>query len=170
VKIEALQGDITEQDTDIIVNAANSRLAGGGGVDGAIHKAAGYKELQEALRRIGHCPTGQVCVTPGFKLKAKWIIHAVGPIYKDGKHNEPELLASCYENSLKLADDLGAKSIAFPAISCGVYGYPIKEACQIALKTVTNTPTKLELIRFVLFDSQSYTLYQKKLMELLTNN
>lgn len=163
MKIEVKLGDITLEETDAIVNAANSSLSGGGGVDGAIHRAAGYKELQNALRKIGHCPTGQACLTPGFNLKAKWIIHTVGPIYKDGYHNESKLLESCYKNCLKIADEINIKSIAFPAISCGVYGYPISQACKIAANTVKNTESNLELVRFVLFDDQSYEIYLEEL-------
>ncbi|GAB6887308.1 O-acetyl-ADP-ribose deacetylase [Desulfothermus okinawensis JCM 13304] len=134
-----LQGDITKANVDAIVNAANSQLAGGGGVDGAIHRAAG-PELKKAgmkwVQENGPLPTGEAVITPGFKLKAKYVIHTVGPIYRDGKHNEPELLKNAYKNSLKLADSNHLTTIAFPAISCGVYGYPKREAAQIAIGTI----------------------------------
>lgn len=131
------QGDITVLETDAIVNAANSRLAGGGGVDGAIHRAAGIERLQDACRaiiaEIGSLPSGEAVITPGFGLPAKFIIHTVGPIWHGGTRNEPELLANAYRNSLGLAFENDIKTIAFPAISCGVYGYPIADAARIAL-------------------------------------
>src|SRR5579884_3027433 len=145
--IEAVQGDITLQAVDAIVNAANSSLAGGGGVDGAIHRAAGRAELQAACRAIGGCATGDAKATPGFGLPARWIIHAVGPRWRGGAKGEAELLASCYRRSLEVADELGAKSVAFPAISTGIYGYPPEEAARIAVETVRSTPTQVELVR-----------------------
>src|SRR5204862_5321430 len=152
MRIEAVRGDITEETTDAIVNAANEALAGGGGVDGAIHRAAGRQQLQEACRQLGGCPTGDAKPTPGFGLPARWIIHAVGPRYRDGRHGEAELLASCYRRSLEVADELGARSVAFPAISTGIYGYPAEDAARIAVDTVRSTPTDVELVRLVAFD------------------
>ncbi len=134
-RIEVVQGDITKLAVDAIVNAANSRLAGGGGVDGAIHRAAGSEQLQTACRKLGGCDTGDAKITPGFNLPAKHIIHTVGPVYRDGRHGEPELLASCYRRSLAVASENGLRTIAFPAISTGVYGYPFAEATAIALRT-----------------------------------
>ena len=158
-------GDITQEAVDAIVNAANSTLLGGGGVDGAIHRAAGRAQLQEACRAIGSCATGDAVATPGFRLPARWIIHAVGPRYRDGRHGEPELLASCYRRSLEVADELGAKSIAFPAISTGIYGYPRDEAAEIAVNTLRSTPTKVELARLVAFDAETLALYQRFLAQ-----
>ena len=163
MRIEAVHGDITQQDTDAIVNAANQSLAGGGGVDGAIHRAAGRQDLQEACRKLGGCPTGDAKATPGFRLPARWIIHAVGPRYRDGRHGEPELLTSCYRRSLEVADELGARSVAFPAISTGIYGYPAEEAAEIAVSTIRSTPTKVELVRLVAFDDETLARYQRLL-------
>jgi O-acetyl-ADP-ribose deacetylase (regulator of RNase III) len=134
-RIGAVLGDITELDVDAIVNAANTTLLGGGGVDGAIHFAAGHR-LLEACRAIGGCPTGQARMTDGFDLKARRIIHAVGPIWKGGLRGEAALLSSCYRHSLQLASDAGLRSIAFPAISTGAYAYPIQDATRIAVATV----------------------------------
>ena len=129
----AVEGDITQLDVDVIVNAANSRLAGGGGVDGAIHRAAG-PELLAACRKIGGCPTGEARITPGFALAAKHIVHAVGPVWGGGNQGEAELLAGCYRSSLELAVDHDAGSVAFPAISAGVYGYPLGLATAVAVR------------------------------------
>ena len=134
-RLVLLQGDITALDVDAVVNAANSGLRGGGGVDGAIHRAAGPR-LPAACRAIGHCDTGDAVVTPGFDLPARWIIHTVGPVWRGGDRGERELLASCYRRSLEEARRLGARSVAFPAISCGVYGFPPREAARIAVRTV----------------------------------
>jgi O-acetyl-ADP-ribose deacetylase (regulator of RNase III) len=131
-----LEADITQRQVDAVVNAANRHLAGGGGVDGAIHRAAGMEALQKACKALGGCPTGEAKATPGFKLKAKWIIHAVGPQWQGGGAGEASLLASAYRNSLEVAAGLGCRSIAFPAISCGIYGYPAKQAALIARKAI----------------------------------
>ena len=139
--IKVIHGDITMLAVDAIVNAANQVMLGGGGVDGAIHRAAG-RELYEACLKVPEvrpgvrCPTGEARITPGFKLHAKFVIHTVGPVYRDGQHGEPEKLANCYRNSLALAAEYGCKSIAFPCISTGVYGYPIEEAAKIAVREV----------------------------------
>ena len=163
MRIEAVLGDITEQAVDAVVNAANHALAGGGGVDGAIHRAAGARELQAACRAIGGCATGDAVATPGFALTARWIIHAVGPRYRDGAHGEPELLASCYRRCLEVADELGAASLAFPAISTGIYGYPPGDAARIAVRTLRETPTSVELARLIAFDGNTLRLYETEL-------
>ena len=151
-------GDITELDVDAIVNAANSTLLGGGGVDGAIHRAAG-PELVEYCRTLGDCETGQAKITPGFNLAARWVIHTVGPRWHGGTHGEPELLASCYRESLARADEVGAETIAFPAISTGVYGYPIEAAAAIAVESVHSTPTDVSEVIVVAFDQATYDAY-----------
>jgi O-acetyl-ADP-ribose deacetylase len=134
-RLEVIDGDITQVEVDSIVNAANESLLGGAGVDGAIHRAAGPRLLQ-ACRSLGGCPVGQARITPGFDLPARFVIHAVGPIWRGGEHREAELLASAYRNSLELAATNNLSSIAFPAISCGAYGYPIEAACRVALHTI----------------------------------
>jgi len=161
--IEAVKGDITAQEVDAVVNAANQALAGGGGVDGAIHRAAGHRELQEACQALGGCPTGDAKATPGFRLPARWIIHAVGPRWRGGDKGEPEALASCYRRSLEVADELGARSMAFPAISTGIYGYPPEQAARVAVETIRSTPTEVDLVRLVAFDQATYDRYRSLL-------
>jgi O-acetyl-ADP-ribose deacetylase (regulator of RNase III) len=159
VRIEAARGDITKERVHAVVNAANSSLLGGGGVDGAIHRAAGSQLLQ-ACRPLGGCQTGDAKATPGYRLPAKWVIHAVGPVWHGGSNGEAELLASCYRRALEIADELGARSVAFPAISTGVYRFPRDLAARIAVETVRSTPTEVELARLVAFDEETYQLYQ----------
>ena len=166
--LELVEGDITKQDTEAIANAANSSLAGGGGVDGAIHRAGGPKIMSEC-RKIEGCPTGEARLTTGGNLKAKYVLHAVGPIYRDGAHGEPELLKSAYLSCLKLASANAIKSISFPSISTGVYGYPIYDAAKIALTTVIDylkTHQEISLIRFVLFGAEAYSSYETVLKEI----
>ncbi|WP_029215564.1 O-acetyl-ADP-ribose deacetylase [Kallotenue papyrolyticum] len=164
-RLELVQGNIVEQQVDAIVNAANPRLLGGGGVDGAIHAAAG-PELLEECRRIGGCPVGEARITGGYRLKARHVIHAVGPMYRGGQQGETELLASAYRHSLLLAEQHGLRSVAFPAISTGAYGYPLDAAATIALQTVIehlryhDLP---ELVRFVLFDARAYEAFRQAL-------
>jgi O-acetyl-ADP-ribose deacetylase (regulator of RNase III) len=164
VKLEAVRGDITEEDVDAIVNAANSSLLGGGGVDGAIHRAAG-PELDEACRSLGGCPEGGAKVTPGFDLPARWIIHAVGPRWRGGTEGEAERLADCYRNSLARADEVGATTVSFPAISTGIFGYPLDAATDIAVETVRSTPTSVATVRFVCFDDVTLHAYLDRLKQ-----
>jgi O-acetyl-ADP-ribose deacetylase (regulator of RNase III) len=156
--IEVVRGDITQERTDAIVNAANSSLLGGGGVDGAIHRAAGA-ELLEECRLLGGCETGAAKVTGAGALSAKWVIHTVGPIWRGGTSGEPELLASCHRRSLAAARELGAESIAFPAISCGIYGFPPDAAAPIALAVAREQG--LPLVRFVLFNDETYEAFAR---------
>jgi O-acetyl-ADP-ribose deacetylase (regulator of RNase III) len=157
--LEAAQGDITREAVDAIVNAANSGLARGGGVCGAIFSAAG-PELDAACTELGGCPTGDAKATPGFRLPARWIIHAVGPMWHGGDSGEPELLASAYRRSLAVADEIGARSVAFPAISTGIYGYPLDAATAIAVRTSRDAETDVDVIRFVCFDDRTLATYQ----------
>jgi len=158
-RLELVLGDITAEDVDAIVNAANHTLLGGGGVDGAIHRAAG-PELVEYCRTLGGCETGEAKITPGFNLTARWVIHTVGPVWHGGGHGEPELLASCYRESLARADEADAETVAFPAISTGVFGYPIEAAAAIAIETVRSTATNVAEIRFVAFNQETVDAYQ----------
>jgi len=171
-KLTLISGDITEQETDAIVNAANSSLLGGGGVDGAIHRAGGRKILEECIKireKQGGCKTGEAVITTGGNLKAKHVIHTVGPVWQDGSYGEPELLASCYRNSLKLAVENGIRTVSFPSISTGAYGYPIDKAARIALKTVINFLKNndfLDEVAFVLYGELAYQNYVDALKSL----
>jgi len=165
-RMEVWQGDITTLRVDAIVNAANNQLAGGSGVDGAIHKAAGTDQLQAACRRIGYCATGDAVITPGFQLPARYVIHTVGPIWQGGSKGEADLLRACYSNSLTLAVKEGVRSIAFPAISCGVYGYPKEEAVAMAVDEVERCLEAILMIDrviFACFDSEMAGLYRDAL-------
>jgi O-acetyl-ADP-ribose deacetylase len=167
--LSLVEGDITSEETDAIVNAANSRLAGGAGVDGAIHRAGGLSIMDECLK-IGGCPTGQAVITTGGNLKAKYVIHTVGPIYQGGVKGEASLLRSAHLESLKLASARGLKSIAFPAISTGVYGYPVNEAAHIALQTAIDylkEHSDIELVRFVLFGRKTYDIFTEEMKKLI---
>jgi O-acetyl-ADP-ribose deacetylase (regulator of RNase III) len=165
-RIALLRGDITALDVDAIVNAANTSLLGGGGVDGAIHRAAGPGLLEEC-RALGGCPTGEARITKGHQLKARFVIHTVGPVWRGGRHGEPDLLASCYRSSLTLADLHACMSVAFPAISCGVYGYPIPDACAIAVRETRaflERCARPEKVSFVCFDNVVYDEYRTLLI------
>jgi O-acetyl-ADP-ribose deacetylase (regulator of RNase III) len=170
VRLELVQGDITRQTTDAIVNAANTTLLGGGGVDGAIHRAGGPAIIEEC-RHLGGCGTGDAKLTGAGKLPARYVIHAVGPVYRDGRHGEPALLASAYRRSLEVGVAHGTRSVAFPSISTGAYRFPIAEAAPIALETVAgflrDHPGQLELVRFVLFSSTDLAVYEKALAALV---
>jgi len=164
-KIEIFRGDITKLEIDAIVNAANTTLLGGGGVDGAIHRGAGPELLAEC-RRLGGCRTGEAKITGGYRLPARFIIHTVGPVWRGGEHGEPLKLADCYRNSLKLAVENEIKTIAFPAISCGAYGYPIEDAAQIAFKTTRDflaANDEIQKVIFAVWGEDVYKAYQRLL-------
>jgi len=164
-RIEILLGDITKQRVDAIVNAANTTLLGGGGVDGAIHRAAGPQLLEEC-RSIGGCPTGEARITKAYRLPAKHVIHTVGPIWRGGNTNEEELLRNCYRNSMELADENGIKTIAFPSISTGAYGFPIERAAPIALQVVRENLQRMKSIEkviFICFSQSDYDVYEKSM-------
>jgi len=164
-RLEATHGDITREEVDAVVNAANQTLLGGGGVDGAIHRAAGH-ELREACRAIGGCGVGEARITPGFRLPARFVIHTVGPIWRGGTHRERELLQRCYRSCLDLAETHALRSIAFPCISTGAYGYPPNDAAEIAVTTVRERlsgPDRIELVRFVCFSSADLLTYDQLL-------
>ena len=162
MRLEAVLGDITREAVDAIVNAANQSLLGGGGVDGAIHRAAG-PELLEECRRLGGCDTGDAKATGAYRLPARWVIHTVGPRWRGGEAGEEELLASCYRRSLEVADDLGARTVAFPAISTGVYGYPKVDAARVAVATLRSATSEVEVVRLVAFDAEGLRLYETEL-------
>jgi len=169
MRIELIQGDITQQDADAIVNAANSSLMGGGGVDGAIHRKGGPKILDECrrLRATTHeqgLPPGKAVATTGGNLTAKWVIHTVGPVYNKNE-DRSKLLASCHTESLRVADELGARTVAFPAISTGVYGYPLDLAAPVAVRAVQDASTSVQEVRFVLFDDAAHDAFQRALKE-----
>lgn len=165
-KITIKLGDITKEDVDVIVNAANTRLVGGGGVDGAIHRAAGPSVMAEC-RKIGGCPTGEAVITGGGKLKAKKIIHTPGPVWNGGSAQEAELLRSCYMNSFRLAKESGSRTIALPAISTGVYGYPIEDATRIALDEGMENLKNFEEIRYVCFSPRDLEVYERVYEDLM---
>jgi O-acetyl-ADP-ribose deacetylase (regulator of RNase III) len=163
MRIEIRRGDITNEAVDAIVNAANTKLAGGGGVDGAIHRAAGATQLRAACAALGGCDTGDAKATPGFALAARWIIHTVGPVWRGGAHGERELLRSCYRRCLEVADEVEARSVAFPAISTGVYGYPPADAAATAVAALRAGTTRVEVVRLVAFDDETLELYRAAL-------
>lgn len=165
MSVRAVQGDITREQVDAIVNAANEALLGGGGVDGAIHRAAGPRLLAEC-RTLGGCPTGEARITAAYDLPCRHVIHAVGPRWRGGRSGEPDLLASCYRRSLALAEAAGLSTIAFPAISTGIFGYPLEAATRIAVETVrAHQPEHLTMVRFVCFDPATLAAYRKLLAQ-----
>ena len=168
--LELVQGDITKQDVDAIVNAANTSLLGGGGVDGAIHRAAGPELLAEC-RPLNGCETGSAKITRGYKLKARHVIHAVGPVYDDGKQGESALLASAYRTCLELASQNQCASIAFPAISTGVYGYPMEDAARVAFRVIIEyleQHSEIKLVRYVLYDARALAIHERVLEQVLS--
>lgn len=169
-RLELVEGDITTERLDAVANAANAALRGGGGVDGAIHRAAGPELLDELRRRFPNgTPTGTAVATDAYRLPARWVLHAVGPIWRGGGHGEPELLAGAYRSCLRLADELGARSVGFPAISMGIYGYPPADGARVALRTVTEHlrgDTHLDLVRFVLYSTDTYEVFADALRDL----
>ena len=162
--VEAVQADITTLGVDAIVNAAKASLLGGGGVDGAIHRAAG-PELLEECRMLGGCGTGDAKATSGYGLPARWVIHTVGPVWRGGHQGEAEQLASCYRRCLEIADELGARSVAFPAISTGAYGFPRRQAAEIAVDTLLAAQTDVERVLLVAFDEDTLVLYRQRLQQ-----
>jgi O-acetyl-ADP-ribose deacetylase len=167
-RITIVRGDITTQDVDAVVNAANSGLLGGGGVDGAILRAGGRAQLaaRQALRdRIGSLPAGQAAASESGDMTARWVIHVVGPVYTTGE-DRSSLLTSCYREALRVADEIGARTVAFPAVSAGIYGWPMRSAAEIAVGTVTNTTSAIEEARFVLFSDEAYDEFSRALSEL----
>lgn len=168
-RVEVVEGDITNQAVDVIVNAANTTLLGGGGVDGAIHRAAG-PELRAECQALGGCATGHAKITRGYWLPARWIIHTVGPVWRDGRHGEDELLASCYRSCFSLAEQHGIRTIAFPSISTGAYGFPMERAARIAVRETTAFLKRnevVEKVRLVCFGSASFQIHRKALMEVV---
>src|SRR5262245_59393569 len=167
MEIQAVAGDIVDQRVDAVVNAANSGLLGGGGVDGAILRAGGTVQLQarrDLVQRIGSLPTGQAAWTEAGTMPARWVIHVVGPVHSRGE-DRSDLLASCYREALRVADELGARTVAFPAVSAGIYGWPIDSAADIAVETVASATTDVEEVRFVLFNDEALVQFQRALAE-----
>lgn len=168
--LELVRGDITRQPVDAIANAANTALRGGGGVDGAIHRAAGPRMLEELRRRYPDgTPTGTAVATDGYELPARWVLHAVGPVWRGGEQGEEALLADAYRSCLRLANELGARSVAFPAISMGIYGYPPDEGARVAVRTVAEHlagATQIEIVRFVLFSDDTFEVFQAAVADL----
>ena len=163
--IVLILGDITEQEVDVVVNAANSGLLGGGGVDGAILRAGGQAQLdarRELRDRIGSLPTGQAAATPAGDMPARWVVHVVGPVWRPNEERS-HLLASCYREALRVADELGARTVAFPAVSAGIYGWPMASAADIAVDVVRSTETSVEEVRFVLFNEEAYREFERAL-------
>jgi O-acetyl-ADP-ribose deacetylase len=161
--ISAILADITKLEVDAIVNAANTALVMGGGVDEAIHEAAGEDDLSAACAALGGCEPGDAKATPGFRLPARWIIHAVGPVWQGGREGEPEVLASCYRRSIQVADELGAKSVAFPAISSGIFGYPRQQAAETAITVLRSTNSRVRRVVLAAFDRNTLAIYQRLL-------